>query len=198
MSSPAATYPAASSSPDSRSESCTFIWHPWVRTSYVRGLLMTVAKRTAPGRVAARPGGSRPPTRISGPVAGSYTPWASARHKVVQRFPMDARGRKVPTRGFARGAREMTVAGDEPERSGLVCVTVTGVRAPMSVLEALSFPRDRLPAILPDLQRRAGVSQVCLVTTCERVELYAYDAAGPDPDSVVRALANSQGVPVET
>lgn len=92
----------------------------------------------------------------------------------------------------------MTVAGDEPDRSSLVCVAVTGVRAPMSVLEALSFAREDLAATLPDLQRRAGVSQVCLITTCERVELYAYDADGPDPDSVVRALADSRGVPVET
>jgi glutamyl-tRNA reductase len=92
----------------------------------------------------------------------------------------------------------MTVAADEPERSGLVCVAVTGVRAPMAVLEALSFPRDELSVTLPDLQRRAGVSQVCLITTCERVELYAYDAAGPDPDDLVRALAASRGVPEHT
>jgi hypothetical protein len=32
----AAAYPASSSSPVSRSESCTFIWQPYVRTWYVR------------------------------------------------------------------------------------------------------------------------------------------------------------------
>ena len=92
----------------------------------------------------------------------------------------------------------MTVAADEPDRSGLVCVAVTGVRAPLTVLEALSRPREELPGALPDLHRRAGVAQLCLINTCERVEVYAYDGAGPDAAAVVRALANARGVPEET
>lgn len=87
---------------------------------------------------------------------------------------------------------------DGPEHAGLVCVAVTGVRAPMAVLEALSRPREELPESLPDLRRTASVDQLCLITTCERVELYAFDAAGPDPGSLVRALAQSRGVPEET
>src|SRR3954454_18487558 len=92
----------------------------------------------------------------------------------------------------------MTVAADEPDRSGLVCVAVTGVRAPLAVLEALSRPREELPGALADLQRRAGVSQLCLINTCERIEVYAYDGAGPDAAAVVRALATARGVPEET
>src|SRR5262249_36768183 len=49
-----------------------------------------------------------------------------------------------------------------------------------------------------DLRRSARVDQLCLITTCERVELYAFDAAGPDPGALVRALAESRGVPEET
>jgi glutamyl-tRNA reductase len=92
----------------------------------------------------------------------------------------------------------MTVAADEPDRSGLVCVAVTGARAPLAVLEALSRPREELPGALPDLHRRAGVAQLCLINTCERVEVYAYGEGGPDAAAVVRALATARGVPEET
>jgi len=92
----------------------------------------------------------------------------------------------------------MTGATDEPDRTGLVCVAVTGVRAPMSVLEALSFPRDELAQVLPELRSIGGAGQLCLIATCERVELYAYDGAGPDPDALVTGLARSRGVPEET
>jgi glutamyl-tRNA reductase len=88
----------------------------------------------------------------------------------------------------------MTSAWDEPDRSGLVCVAVTGVRAPITVLEALSVPRERLAETLPDLRDRAGVSQLFMVTTCERIELYAFDPDGPDPESLVRALADARGL----
>jgi glutamyl-tRNA reductase len=92
----------------------------------------------------------------------------------------------------------MTMASAELDRSGLVCLAVTGVHAPMTVLEALSLPREEVSAVLPDLRRRAGVSQLFMVSTCERMELYAFDAGGADPESLLVALAESRGVPVET
>jgi glutamyl-tRNA reductase len=91
----------------------------------------------------------------------------------------------------------MTEPGDEPDRSGLICVAVTGVRAPMSVLEALSRPREELPDALLDLQKRAGVDQLCLITTCERVEMYAFGAS-PDAAALVQAMAASRELPEET
>ncbi|NUR08515.1 MAG: hypothetical protein HOQ45_16100, partial [Nocardioidaceae bacterium] len=89
----------------------------------------------------------------------------------------------------------MTASTHALGRAGLVCLSVSGARAPLSVFESLSFARDELATVLPDLRRRSGADQLCLVSTCERVELYAAGSAGPD--ALLHALAGNRGVPVE-
>src|SRR5262245_41475511 len=138
---------------------------------------MTVAKRTAQGPAPENSRGSQGCSKVLDGRSGSTA---------------------TPLGSWHEGARLMTGAADEPDRSGLVCVAVTGVRAPLTVLEALSRPRDELTSGLPDLQRRAGVDQLCLITTCERVELYGFDSVGPDVAAMVAALATSRGAPEET
>ncbi len=77
----------------------------------------------------------------------------------------------------------------------LACLTVAGTRIPLPVFEALSFARDEHTEALVDLKRRTGASQVCLLSTCERTEVYAALPAGHDPSILVEALAADRGVP---
>jgi glutamyl-tRNA reductase len=72
---------------------------------------------------------------------------------------------------------------------------VPGCRLSLQVLESLSFARADLGEALLDLRRRTGAHQVCLLSTCERTEVYAAWADAPDPDALVRALAANRGVP---
>jgi glutamyl-tRNA reductase len=80
--------------------------------------------------------------------------------------------------------------------TGLACLSVPGCRVPLPVLEALSFTRDELDGALHDLRRRTGASQVCLLSTCERTEIYATWDGEPDADALVSALAGNRGMPV--
>jgi glutamyl-tRNA reductase len=80
--------------------------------------------------------------------------------------------------------------------TGLACLSVPGCRVPLSLLEQLSFSPDELAACLLDLRMRAGAEQLCLLSTCERTELYAIWPGVPQPDALVHALAGNRGVPV--
>src|SRR3954463_7522061 len=80
--------------------------------------------------------------------------------------------------------------------TGLACLSVPGCRVPLPVLEQLSFSPDELAADLIDLRMRAGAAQLCLLSTCERTELYAIWPGEPEPDTLVRALADNRGVPI--
>src|SRR4051794_11386453 len=112
---------------------------------------------TAPGYGAARRGVSsgrhRDRSRYHGPGRRLLHPVAGAGTRLFKGCRWTLECGNDPARGFARGARLMTVAADEPDRSGLVCVAVTGVRAPLAILEALSRPREELPHVLADLQQ---------------------------------------------
>ncbi len=77
----------------------------------------------------------------------------------------------------------------------LACLSVPGTRIPLPVFEALSFARDEYTEALVDLKSRTGASQVCLLSTCERTEVYAALPAGRDPSILVEALAANRGVP---
>jgi glutamyl-tRNA reductase len=76
----------------------------------------------------------------------------------------------------------------------LACLSVAGTRIPLPVFEALSFTQHELTDSLVDLQRRTGALQVCLLSTCERIELYAALPGGQDASVLVDALAANRGV----
>lgn len=78
----------------------------------------------------------------------------------------------------------------------LACLSVPGTRIPLPLFEALSFTRDELPDSLARLRHRTGAGQICLLATCERVEVYAVRPGGMDPSVLVEALAADRGVPV--
>jgi len=54
-----------------------------------------------------------------------------------------------------------------------VVVGVSHHNSPVQVREALAFPRDTLPTALVRLKREAGLSEVMILSTCNRVEVYA-------------------------
>jgi len=81
--------------------------------------------------------------------------------------------------------------------SALACVSVPGCRVPLNLLESLSFTPDALVEALPDLRDRTGADQVCVVSTCERTEVYACWPAEADPAALVRALAAHRDLPLE-
>src|SRR4051812_29381554 len=80
--------------------------------------------------------------------------------------------------------------------TALACLSVPGCRVALPVLEALSFGREELGDALADLRSRSGAEQVCLLSTCERTELYAAWAGEADVDALARALAENRGVPL--
>jgi glutamyl-tRNA reductase len=79
--------------------------------------------------------------------------------------------------------------------SAVTCVSVTGCHAGLALLERLAFPAQDLPASLPRLRARAGVSQLAVLSTCQRVEVYAASSQPYDPRLLVRALGAERGVP---
>jgi glutamyl-tRNA reductase len=82
----------------------------------------------------------------------------------------------------------------------LVVVGVSHHNSPVQVREALAFPRDTLPTALVRLKREAGLSEVMILSTCNRVEVYAAGgiAEAQTIASVLRAhaCARSHVVPI--
>lgn len=80
----------------------------------------------------------------------------------------------------------------------IACLSVAGPHVPLAQLEALSIDRRLLSQALPDLRRRCGATQLVLLTTCERIELYGIGLGEEGPSALARALAGYCGVPVGT
>jgi len=82
----------------------------------------------------------------------------------------------------------------------LVVVGVSHHNSPLQVREALAFARDTLPTALVRLKREAGLSEVMILSTCNRVEVYAAGgvAEAQTIASVLRAhaCARSRVVPI--
>ena len=83
--------------------------------------------------------------------------------------------------------------------SALACVSVPGCRVPLEVREALSVGRDELAGVLAELREHTRAGQLCVVSTCERVEVYAaWDGPATDAtgrvEALVGALAANRGV----
>ena len=68
---------------------------------------------------------------------------------------------------------------------------VTGVShktAPVEIRECLAFPEPVLPAAVQALKARDGVTEACILSTCNRVEVTVTTADGCDPQTLVDAF----------
>ena len=79
----------------------------------------------------------------------------------------------------------------------LLAVGINHKTAPVDLRERLAFAADDLRAVLGRLQERADLGEVMVVSTCNRVEVYA---TGPSwarcGEAVLQALAELRGVPL--
>jgi glutamyl-tRNA reductase len=78
--------------------------------------------------------------------------------------------------------------------TGLGYISVSGCRPSLSLLESLTYSRDELREHLPVLQRLCGASALMVLSTCQRVELYATWDGPADPAALLRALSADRGV----
>ena len=65
---------------------------------------------------------------------------------------------------------------------------VTGVShktAPVEIRECLAFPEPALPQALQSLKSRGAVSEACILSTCNRVEITVTTEDAADPQSLV-------------
>jgi glutamyl-tRNA reductase len=76
----------------------------------------------------------------------------------------------------------------------LACLSVAACRVPLSLLERLSVPPQALAGALSDVRARSGADQVCILSTCERTEVYAWWSGEGAPQLLLGALAANRGV----
>jgi glutamyl-tRNA reductase len=76
------------------------------------------------------------------------------------------------------------------------CVTgLNHTRAPVELREKLAVDVRTLPATLADLRGALGASEIVVLSTCNRVEIYtAHENAPPTSEEVARAIASRRGV----
>jgi glutamyl-tRNA reductase len=79
----------------------------------------------------------------------------------------------------------------------LLAVGLNHTTAPVDVRERLSVPREQIGESLSGLLQHASLSEVVLLSTCNRVEVYAVQPDVIQPDRIVDALAQLRGMPGE-
>ncbi|GAB0058506.1 Glutamyl-tRNA reductase [Candidatus Magnetaquicoccaceae bacterium FCR-1] len=67
----------------------------------------------------------------------------------------------------------------------IVIVGLSHKTAPVAVRERLAFSNEELPGCLAELRDMPGLREVALLSTCNRVEIYA---AGPQPDKTAASI----------
>lgn len=77
---------------------------------------------------------------------------------------------------------------------GFVAVGLSHHTAPLDLRERLAVPESRVPELLGQLRAQGLGREGVLLSTCNRVELYAVPSAGVDGDTIAAWLAESQGL----
>lgn len=76
----------------------------------------------------------------------------------------------------------------------LLAVGLNHTTAPVDLRERLAVPREQIGDSLAGLVSRAALREVVLLSTCNRVEVYAVTRDKPAPERIVDALAELRGV----
>lgn len=76
----------------------------------------------------------------------------------------------------------------------LLAVGLNHTTAPVDLRERLSFPQSEVAESLAGLVHRASLSEVVLLSTCNRVEVYAVQPEQLRPERIVEALADLRGL----
>ncbi|PRP89992.1 Glutamyl-tRNA reductase [Enhygromyxa salina] len=76
----------------------------------------------------------------------------------------------------------------------LLAVGLNHTTAPVDLREQLAVPREQIGDSLSGLLTRASLSEVVLLSTCNRVEVYAVQPDTPEPETIVNALAELRGI----
>jgi glutamyl-tRNA reductase len=76
----------------------------------------------------------------------------------------------------------------------LLAVGLNHTTAPVDVRERLAVPREQIGESLSGLRQHASLSEVVLLSTCNRVEVYAVQPDAIEPDRIVDALAQLRGM----
>ena len=118
------------------------------------------------------------------PAAAEARPQGLPRRRAERITPL--LGRDSP--GHHERALEMT---------GLGYISVSGCHASLSLLESLTYRRDELRRRLPVLRSLSGASALVVLSTCQRVELYATWNGTADPGALLRSLSANRGVPLD-
>jgi glutamyl-tRNA reductase len=75
----------------------------------------------------------------------------------------------------------------------IIVAGVSHKTAPLALREALAFPAETLPGRIAELQARAGVPEAVILSTCNRVELYAFEGEQPAGEMLLAFLAETHG-----
>jgi glutamyl-tRNA reductase len=74
----------------------------------------------------------------------------------------------------------------------IVIVGLNHETAPVAVREALAFAKDALASALAQVRKDAGLDEVMILSTCNRVEIYGH-AEAPALGAVAEFLARYHG-----
>lgn len=76
----------------------------------------------------------------------------------------------------------------------VVAIGVNHKTAPLKLREKLAVAEQELPAVLAELKSHKRVEEVCILSTCNRTEIYAVTAARSDDDVLTGFLAARAGL----
>jgi glutamyl-tRNA reductase len=69
-----------------------------------------------------------------------------------------------------------------------ICVGISHKQAPIAVRERLAVPKEQLPDWLQELRQLPGIREVLLVSTCNRLEIFAAASSPQSAEHILRAL----------
>ena len=69
-----------------------------------------------------------------------------------------------------------------------ICVGISHKQAPIAVRERLAVPKEQLPDRLQELRQLPGIREVLLVSTCNRLEIFAATSSPQSAEDILRAL----------